>query len=218
MMLSRGFNQLLKPILPTSMACIRWLSTEATPSYFKLFPHNFPHGGPPKDPFFINEKQLRKEYRTLQSSNHPDVSSDTIASLNINQAFTHLRNPYLRLAHLIKLLHGIDITDDAVSKSMIAKFQNASDSNAMAYKSMLLQVMEAHEQLEFAEKEQELDELEDENNDRIKQAEEKIELELEKEPINWDELITDAIKLKYWVNIQNGIKDWAPGKPVHLTH
>ncbi|KAG5416987.1 hypothetical protein I9W82_004618 [Candida metapsilosis] len=214
-MLSRGINQLAKSALPITR---RWLSTEATPSYFKLFPHNFPHGGPPKDPFYINERQLRKEYRTLQGSNHPDVSSDTIASSNINQAFTHLRNPYLRLAHLIKLMHGVDITDDAVSKSMIAKFQNASDANAMAYKAMLLQVMEAHEQLEFAEQEQELDELEEENNDRIKQAEEKIESELKKDPINWDELITDAIKLKYWVNIQNGIKDWEPGKPVHLTH
>ena len=33
-----------------------------------------------------------------------------------------------------------------------------------------------------------------------------------------DELIMEAIRLKYWVNIANACKEWEPGKPVHLTH
>lgn len=35
---------------------------------------------------------------------------------------------------------------------------------------------------------------------------------------DWDPTIMEAIRLKYWVNIQNGIKEWEQGKPVHLTH
>ncbi|KAI5951967.1 hypothetical protein KGF54_005042 [Candida jiufengensis] len=194
-------------------------STSATPnSYFKLFPKSFPNGGPPNDSFLINEKQLRREYRALQSINHPDISSTTDNSTNINKAFTNLKNPYLRLAHLIKLDTGIDIQDDSVSKKYIADFQNSNNENSLIYKNMLLQVMEAHEQLELSESEKELENLELENNERIDESCDKIEKELHQKPIDWDEVIIDAIKLKYWVNIQNGIKDWEPGKPVHLTH
>ena len=89
---------------------------------------------------------------------------------------------------------------------------------SMNYKEMLMQVMEAHEQLELAELENELETLEAENNERIKTTEERINQSLKNTPIDWEELMMDAIRLKYWVNIQNGIKDWEPGKPVHLTH
>ncbi|CAK9440418.1 uncharacterized protein LODBEIA_P45180 [Lodderomyces beijingensis] len=200
---------------------IRCLATNnSSQSYFKLFPTSFPHGGPPRDPFSIDERNLRREYRLLQSANHPDVSQDTLKSSNINQAFTHLKNPYLRLAHVIQLLHGVDVTDDAVSKSMIHKYQVESMENSMRYKELLMQVMEAHEQLELAESEHELEGLGVENNERIEEEEHKVERELQRpvEDIDWDELIMDAIRLKYWVNIQNGIRDWEPGKPVHLTH
>ncbi|KAI3402372.2 hypothetical protein KGF56_004780 [Candida oxycetoniae] len=202
----------------------RFFATEtssSSESFFKLFPRTFPNGGPPRDPFKINDKSLRREYRALQSSHHPDISQDTLKSSNINKAFTTLKNPYLRLAHLIQNLHGKDITNDSVSKEMIRKYQTERTENSAQYKEMLMQVMEAHEQLELAELENELEGLEAENSERIEQAEEKIDKELSKknvDDINWDELIMDAIKLKYWVNIQNGIKDWEPGKPVHLTH
>lgn len=81
-----------------------------------------------------------------------------------------------------------------------------------------MQVMEAHEQLELAELENELETLGAENDERIRSTEEKINQSLKHTSIDWEELMMDAIQLKYWVNIQNGIKDWEPGKPVHLTH
>ncbi|KAF6068900.1 Fe-S protein assembly co-chaperone HscB [Candida albicans] len=173
--------------------------TYSTASFYELFPKNFPHGGPPQDSFIVNDKSLRREYRSLQSESHPDISSDTIKSSNINRAYTTLKNPYTRIAHFIHLKspNHVNITDDA---------------------EMLMQVMEAHEQLELAESENELETLEAENNERIKTTEERINQSLKNTPIDWEELMMDAIRLKYWVNIQNGIKDWEPGKPVHLTH
>ncbi|WLF77444.1 hypothetical protein PVL30_001162 [Lodderomyces elongisporus] len=197
------------------------LTASATPSYFHLFPKSFPQGGPPGDPFQIKESQLRREYRNLQSIAHPDRSNSNVESAELNKAFTTLRNPYLRLAHIINLKRGVDITDDSVSKAMIKRYQTESVDNGLEYKELLMQVMEAHEQLELANSEEELEETERENEQRIEEAEEKIEQELKKgedDSIDWDELIMDAIKLKYWVNIQNGIKEWAPDKPVHLTH
>ena len=68
-----------------------------------------------------------------------------------------------------------------------------------------MQVMEAHEQLELAELENELETLEAENNERIKTTEERINQSL-KHPIDWEELMMDAIRLKYWVNIQTESK------------
>ncbi|KGQ89861.1 Fe-S protein assembly co-chaperone HscB [Candida albicans P57072] len=194
--------------------------TYSTASFYELFPKNFPHGGPPQDSFIVNDKSLRREYRSLQSESHPDISSDTIKSSNINRAYTTLKNPYTRIAHFIHLKspNHVNITDDAVAKKLIKNYQQKSMEASMNYKEMLMQVMEAHEQLELAESENELETLEAENNERIKTTEERINQSLKNTPIDWEELMMDAIRLKYWVNIQNGIKDWEPGKPVHLTH
>ncbi|EER34223.1 hypothetical protein CTRG_01083 [Candida tropicalis MYA-3404] len=198
----------------------RLYSTGAPVSYFKLFPHTFPHGGPPKDSFLINDRVLRREYRALQSEHHPDVSADNGKSSDINRAYTTLKNPYTRIAHFIYLNSPdhVNITEDSVAKKLIQEYQQQSMENSMNYKEMLMSVLEAHEQLELAESEHQLETLETENDARIDSTESKIQHSLHEPVINWEELMMDAIRLKYWVNIQNGIKEWEPGKPVHLTH
>lgn len=212
----------------------RWYSTQIK-SYFKLFPKNFPHGGPPQDSFIVNERSLRREYKALQSESHPDKLigsvnlSDTInkqqsgdLSTLINRAYGCLKNPYTRICHIIKLYHPdhLDVSKDDVAKELISKFQSNSSDVSFKYKDMLMTVLEAHEALELANLEEDLDDLLTENEARIGAAEEKINDILQNQwPIEcWDTLIMDAIKLKYWVNIRNGLKDWEPGKPVHLTH
>ncbi|KAK6454677.1 molecular chaperone [Scheffersomyces xylosifermentans] len=237
-----------RPILQTSnwlqRAPARCLATESKTitSFFQLFPKNFPHGGPPEDSLIVNPKSLRREYRVLQSENHPDIligsailnaasaspassesdSNDSALSSVINRAYTTLRNPYARVAHFIQLEHPekLDITQDDVSKKLIANFQSSSPESSMEYKDMLMTVLEAHEALELAGSESELDDLSVENDERIKESEKKIDDLIQEEwPIQrWNDLMMEAIRLKYWVNIQNGIKEWEPGKPVHLTH
>lgn len=205
-------------------------------SYFGLFPQNFPHGGPPADSFHVQPKALRREYKLLQSNNHPDIlglslHNDGLPSIDegtadvstvINRAYTVLRNPYTRIAHLIQLYHPeqLDITQDDEAKKFIASFQESSPERSVEYKSVLMTVLEAHESLELAEDEGELEELSVENDERINESEDLIERILKTEwPVkNWNDLIIEGIQLKYWVNIQNGIKEWEPGKPVHLTH
>lgn len=210
-------------------------SRQQVQSFFDLFPQNFPQGGPPKESFLINQRQLRREYRALQSEHHPDIvigssaisgkteelgdSESQISSL-INKGYTTIRNPYTRIAHFIEINHPekLDITQDDVAKSLIANFQSSSAESSLEYKEMLMLVLDAHESLEMATNEADLEELEKENEARIEESEETLDKLLQNEPINWDSLMMEAIRLKYWVNIQNGIKDWEPGKPVHLTH
>lgn len=201
-------------------------------NFFDLFPKSFPGGGPPADHFAINLRQLRREYRNLQSEHHPDIvmgsaslasgpgtQSDDKSAL-INKAYSTIRNPYTRAAYVIKLHHPdhIDITHDEVSKALISQFQSESQEYSMEYKLLLMTVLEAHESLELAASEADLEQLSAENDARIEETQQKIEEMLLHDPVAWNDVIIEAIRMKYWVNIANGIKEWEPGKPVHLTH
>ncbi len=35
---------------------------------------------------------------------------------------------------------------------------------------------------------------------------------------DWDAAKSEAVKLRYWVNIREALRDWEPGKPVVLVH
>lgn len=224
MIRSSGFNRL--PLLSgvKSQLGLRCYSSSVH-SLFQLFPNTFSQGGPPKDPFLIPTRSLRREFRSLQSEHHPDIlgasgnASDNFSSI-LNKAYSTISNPYTRVCHVIELHHPehIDITQDEVSKHLIAKFQSDSDANSLEYKDMLMVVLEAHEALEFANDEGELEPLEEENQGRIDSCEEVIDSLLKQQSLDWDKIMLEAIRLKYWVNIQNAIKEWEPGKPVHLTH
>lgn len=206
----------------------------AVKSFFQLFPRTFPHGGPPKEPFMVDLRALRREYRQLQSEHHPDivigsqalkldegssVNADVFSSL-VNKGYSTIRNPYTRVAHLIELHHpqNVDVTQDEVAKEIIAGFQQLSPEKALAYGEMLMQVLDAHEALEMAENESDLDDLSAENDVRIDETEENIDKLLSEKTVAWEAVMMEAIRMKYWVNIRNGIKEWEPGKPVHLTH
>ncbi|CAH6721989.1 J-type co-chaperone Jac1p, mitochondrial [[Candida] jaroonii] len=199
-------------------------------SYFDLFPKTFPHGGPPNESFEIPARQFRKEFRTLQSENHPDIligssalskkqgTSDFSSLLNI--AYSTISNPYTRINHIIEIYHPqhLDISNDEVSKKLIEEYQSESPETSLEYKDLLMTVLDAHESLEFASNENELDSLSEENDERIEQTEKYIDELLSSSELDWHKIMLEAIRLKYWVNIRNAIKDWEPGKPVHLTH
>ena len=117
----RIFNSSLPPKMITRLIGIAKSGiyrTYLTASFYELFPKTF-HMVAPQDSFIVNDKSLRREYRSLQSESHPDISSDTIKSSNINRAYTTLKNPYTRIAHFIhlKLPNHVNITDDAVAKN-----------------------------------------------------------------------------------------------------
>ena len=217
-----------------------WNNQKVVKSYFDLLPRTFPHGAPPNGSFFVDTKSLRREFSTLQSENHPDIilgssvlnenknvsdsdgteRADDKFSALLNRAYSTLKNPYSRIAHIVELNHPEhpDITRDEVAKDLIAQFQTALPESSLEYKEMLMNVLEAHEQLEMATLETDLDTLSQENDERIHASEETINNLLKHEPLNWNLVMMEAIKLKYWVNIQQAIRDWEPGKPVHLTH
>jgi molecular chaperone HscB len=81
---------------------------------------------------------------------------------------------------------------------------------------LLMEVLEAREDIEAADTEEELQELKRVNNARIAASETVLE-----KAFNMDDLAMakeEAIKLRYWVNIKESLDAWEKGKPVVLVH
>lgn len=90
------------------------------------------------------------------------------------------------------------------------------ESESLNNPELLMEVMEARELLEDAQTEDEVQDLKNINDARVQEtcqglSEAFKERDLEKAK----EL---AIKLQYWIRIQNVIRDWAAGKPVVADH
>ncbi|KAG7901764.1 hypothetical protein KL935_001724 [Ogataea polymorpha] len=178
--------------------------------FYKLFPKTFPKGSPPNSLFSVDLKQLRKEFRLLQSTNHPDlnrIKDETAGDLSslLNNAYTVLSSPLKRSQYLLKKNANIDLNDDAVNK----KFQFQDQS-------VLMEILNVHEDLEDIQSEQELAKLEQENDERIEKSIAKLE-ELYKTE-DYEAIALETVKLKFWENIKNALKEWEAGKPVNLTH
>ncbi|ESW99444.1 hypothetical protein KL918_001625 [Ogataea parapolymorpha] len=178
--------------------------------FYKLFPKTFPKGSPPNSPFSVDLKQLRNEFRLLQSTNHPDlnrIKDETAGDLSslLNNAYTVLSSPLKRSQYLLKKNANIDLNNDAVNK----KFQFQDQS-------VLMEILNVHEDLEDIQSEQELAKLEQENDERIEKSIAKLE-ELYKTE-DYEAIALETVKLKFWENIKNALKEWEAGKPVNLTH
>jgi molecular chaperone HscB len=77
-------------------------------------------------------------------------------------------------------------------------------------------VLEAREVIEEAESEAELVGLKEENEERIRAAEEIIGRAFEEGDV--EKLKREVVKLRYWVNIRESVDNWERGKPVVLEH
>ncbi|GMG52163.1 unnamed protein product [Ambrosiozyma monospora] len=203
-------------------------STSPAIDFYKLFPKTFPNGAPPNSDFKVNSKLLRKEYRALQASNHPDLvdmansSKATEFSSLLNKAYSTLNDPLTRSQYLLKKNAKIDLNEEGASQ----RYQLQSQET-------LLDIMEIHEQLEEVKNEEDVARMEKENKKRVDEAIEslqglykKLEVEVEGESSSNQEerqelyelIAAETVKLKYWVNIHNALKQWEAGCPVTLTH
>ena len=54
------------------------------------------------------------------------------------------------------------------------------------------------------------------NKDRIGNIEKKLETAFKEE--DFDTAIKLTVELRYWTNLAQAIKEWAPGKPIEVVH
>jgi molecular chaperone HscB len=122
-------------------------------------------------------------------------------SARINEAYKTLQNPLLRAQYLLSL-RGIEVAEDETAK--------VDDPE------LLIEVLDAREQIEEAEKEEDLSELRDANDAKIVESEQVLEKAFKQDDLGRAK--SEAVKLRYWVNIKESIDGWEQGKPVVLQH
>lgn len=81
---------------------------------------------------------------------------------------------------------------------------------------LIEEVLEVREIIEEAEQEADLAKLTSENGKRVENSVKRLAGMFEAGDL--DAAKTEAVRLKYWINIKQALDEWAPGKPVMLLH
>ncbi|KAL2127412.1 hypothetical protein VTI74DRAFT_10771 [Chaetomium olivicolor] len=205
-------------------------SASPFPTYYALFPETLPNGPPPQGKFHIDLRALRNEFLRLQAASHPDfhhsaashpTPSESSGAANtslkspariraeatsalINAAYKTLSSPLLRAQYLLRELHGVDLEGDE------AGAQASPDPE------LLMTVLEAREAMEEAEREEDLEEVRLANEERIRESEERLGEAIEAGDVAAAK--EEAVRLRYWVNIREGVRNWEKGGRVVLQH
>lgn len=99
-------------------------------------------------------------------------------------------------------MRGIDVAEDETAK--------VDDPE------LLMEVLDAREEIENAREEGELEEMRRVNEERIEESEGVLD-----RAFRADDLVgakEEAVRLRYWVNIRESLDAWERGKPVVLVH
>lgn len=176
-------------------------------THYSFFSKSLASGPPPDGPFSIDLSALKKEFLQLQARAHPDLHPQAdkkraeALSARINEAYKTLQNPLLRAQYLLSL-RGIEVAEDETAK--------VDDPE------LLMEVLEAREQIEEAESEEDLVEMHQTNEERIERSVAEIERCFKEDDLQGAK--NESIKLRYWVNIKESIEGWEKGAPVVLQH
>ncbi|KAI0489653.1 Co-chaperone Hsc20 [Xylaria cf. heliscus] len=180
---------------------------KAPQTHYDFFPKTLPDGPPPRGPFAIDVRALRREFLGLQAGAHPDLHPSHLkaraqaTSARINEAFRTLENPLRRAQHVLAL-RGFDVAEDETAR--------VEDPE------LLMLVLEARERVEEAVEEEELGPLREENEGRIREAEDRLGRLFAEDRL--EEAREEVVRLRYWVNVRESIDNWERGKPVVLEH
>ncbi|KAH8786564.1 Fe-S protein assembly co-chaperone HscB [Hyaloscypha finlandica] len=190
---------------PSSDDSIR--SNPIPQTHYEFFPKTLPQGPPPSGRFHIDIRELRREFLQLQAVAHPDRHPHNLktraeaTSARINEAYKTLQNPLLRTQYLLSL-RGIDVAEDETAK--------VEDPE------LLMEVLDAREEIENAREEEELEEMKRINEERIERSEAILDAAFKRDDIEGAK--SEAVRLRYWVNIKESLDAWERGKPVVLVH
>ncbi|KAJ8107605.1 hypothetical protein OPT61_g8749 [Boeremia exigua] len=195
----------------TSNAREEPFSAQQTPqksqTHYSFFPKALSAGPPPEGPFTIDLNALKREFLQLQAKAHPDLHPQEdkkraeATSARINEAYKTLQSPLHRAQYLLSQ-RGIETAEDETAK--------VDDPE------LLMEVLEAREQIEEAESEEDLVGMKDENEVRIQESIKALEEAFAKNDVELAK--SETVKLRYWMNISESIANWEKGKPVMLEH
>lgn len=120
--------------------------------------------------------------------------------MRLNEAYKAIQDPLSRARYLLAL-RNIDVEDES------AKTEE---------KALLMEVMEVREAVEEAESEEEVAKLRVENDGRIAESVAILEEAFAKDDVQ--RAAEEAIRLRYWANIEESIRGWEKGKGGGILH
>ncbi|KAF2800001.1 Co-chaperone Hsc20 [Melanomma pulvis-pyrius CBS 109.77] len=191
----------------TSQSTTREDTNPRPQTHYTFFPTTLPSGPPPHGHFTIDLSSLKKEFLQLQSRAHPDLhpaenkNKAQALSARINEAYKTLQSPLLRAQYLLSL-RGIDVAEDET-----AKIEDPE---------LLMEVLEVQEQIEEAESEKDLDGMKRHNDGRIEESVGRLEEAFRNDDVGLAK--SEAVRLRYWINIKESLDGWERGKPISLEH
>lgn len=112
-----------------------------------------------------------------------------------------MQDPLLRAQYLLSL-RGIEVAEDETAK--------VEDPE------LLMEVLELREAIEDAQSEEDLIKMKKINSARVEESVKTLEEAFEKDDV--DVAKTEAVRLRYWINIKESLDGWERGKPVVLNH
>lgn len=180
---------------------------QQTQTHYSFFPKSLSAGAPPEGPFSIDLNALKREFLQLQAKAHPDLHPQEhkkraeATSARINEAYKTLQSPLHRAQYLLSQ-RGIETAEDETAK--------VDDPE------LLMEVLEAREQIEEAESEEDLVSMKDENEVRIQESIKALEQAFAADDVETAK--SETVKLRYWMNISESIANWEKEKPVVLEH
>jgi len=176
-------------------------------THYDFFPLTLPAGAPPSGPFTIDLRALRTEFLRLQAKTHPDLHPGPAKpkaealSARVNEAYKTLQDPLLRAQYLLSL-RGIDVAND--------------EAGTIEDQELLMSVMEAQEVIEEAGSEADLAGVKAQNERDVEESVRVLEGAFARGDL--EAAREESVRLRYWVNIGQGVRDWEPGREVRLVH
>ncbi|KAF9142174.1 hypothetical protein BGX30_003227 [Mortierella sp. GBA39] len=162
----------------------------------------------PEPSYDVDLKDLRLRFFKIQQLIHPDSYSQNTNGDQVyaqqqsslaNKAYSTLKEPLSRANYILELL-GAPI----------------HETESLNEPELLMEVMEARELLEEAQTEDEVQELKNVNDTRIKDTVEGLSKAFKGQDL--EQAKTLAIELQYWIRIQNVIRNWVAGHPIVADH
>ncbi|TDL28438.1 Co-chaperone Hsc20 [Rickenella mellea] len=182
----------LPTALPTCPSCSHIEPLPSTLSYHDIF-------GLPSvpNPFCVNTQTLKARFLQAQKICHPDAWSgkgkkehDIAAAQSalLNKAYQTLLSP-LQRANYILAQQGL----------------SESETDRLGDTELIMEVMEAREELEEATSGEAVELARQRNRDRINRTQKILEKLIGER--RWDDAKKAAVELKYWETIENAVKD-----------
>jgi molecular chaperone HscB len=171
---------------------------------YALFPQALPLGAPPRGPFAVDARALRREFLALQARAHPDVAAAGprppggegagagALAARINEAYATLRDP-LRRARLVLRSRG-ELAEE--------------EATMVQDEGLLAEVMEAREEAERVAGDEEAEgRLRAENRARMEEVTDALARAFARDDLA--EARALCVRLKYWQGVEEVLRHGA---------